>query len=239
MKPLSGPKGFSFPSHTLYADDILVFCKGDKKSLEALMNLFMHYGQASGQLLSLEKCKFYYGKLSAKRVADISYVLGFLAGQLPFNYLGVPLFQGKPKKSHLQPIVDRIKVKLAAWKGKLLSIMGRVQLLKSIIHGMLIYSFHVYAWPVSLLKSIDNWIRNFIWSGDIHVKKIVTVAWHKVCCPLIEGGLGIRSLRALNKAAMLKLSWEMVSSNKQWVVIIRARYFKNKVPVTDYAKSSI
>lgn len=77
---------------------------------------------------------------------------------------------------HLQPIADRIKSKLAGWKASLLSIMRRVQLVKSIIHSMLIYSFHVYAWPVSLVKQVDNWTRNFIWAGDINTKKIVTVA---------------------------------------------------------------
>jgi len=41
-------------------------------------------------------------------------------------------------------ITDRIKTKLSTWKGTSLSIMGRVQLVKSIIHGMLVYSFHVY-----------------------------------------------------------------------------------------------
>jgi len=43
-------------------------------------------------------------------------------------------------------IADRIKTKLATWKGFLLSIMGRVQLVKSIVHGMLVYldkKFHL------------------------------------------------------------------------------------------------
>lgn len=73
--------------------------------------------------------------------------------------------------------------------------MGRVQLVNSIINGMLLYSFKVYAWPVSLLKSIDKWIRKFVWSGDINTKKIVVVDWHRLCGPLKESGLGIRSIR--------------------------------------------
>lgn len=50
--------------------------------------------------------------------------LGFAQGQIPFTYLGVPIFKGKPKVAHLQPITDKIKTKLATWKGSLLSIMG-------------------------------------------------------------------------------------------------------------------
>lgn len=114
---------------------------------------------------------------------------------------------------HLQPIANRIKAKLATWKGSLLSITGRIQLVNSITHGMMLYSFHIYSWPVSLLKSIDRCVRNFIWSEKIHTKKVVTVAWHRICCSFKEGGLGLRSLRTTNDAAMLKLCWEFKSSN--------------------------
>lgn len=87
--------------------------------------------------MSLNKCKFYAGGISPCRVSELSLVLGFNSGSLPFSYLGIPLFKGKPRKRHLQSILDRIKLKLASWKGLLLTFMGRVQLIKSVIHGML------------------------------------------------------------------------------------------------------
>jgi hypothetical protein len=82
--------------------------------------------------------------------------LNFNVGQLPFNYLGVPIFKGKPKVSHLQPIADRIKLKLSAWKASLLSMVGRVQLVRSVIQSMMIYSISLYSWPVSLLKQVER-----------------------------------------------------------------------------------
>lgn len=50
--------------------------------------------------------------------------------------------------------------------------MGRVQLIKSIIHGMLVYSFHVYRWPIKVLKTLDRWIQKFIWTEYISIKKV-------------------------------------------------------------------
>lgn len=114
---------------------------------------------------------------------------------------------------------------MAAWKGSLLSIMGRVQLVRSIIHGMIAYSLHIYEWPSSLLKKLDRWIRNFIWSCDIHYRRIVTVAWEKVCSPLEVGGLGLRSLKSMNSGALLKLTWEVMSSDQDWAVLLRSRFF--------------
>jgi hypothetical protein len=74
----------------------------------------------------------------------------------------VPIFKGKPKVCHLQPVADKIKLKLSAWKASLLSIAGRVQLVKSVIQSMMIYSISVYSWPVSLIKEVEKNIRNFI-----------------------------------------------------------------------------
>jgi hypothetical protein len=82
---------------------------------------------------------------------------------------------------------------------------GRMQLIKSVIQGMVVHTILVYSWPSCLLKDLEWWIRNFLWSGDVNQKKLVIVAWHKVCTPFIEGGLGIRSLSKVNEAASLKL----------------------------------
>lgn len=156
----------------------------------------------------------FYADLSPRRSTVISNVLGFDAGSLPFTYLGVPLFKGRPKAIYLQPIANGIKTKLSTWKGLMVSIMGRVQLVNSVINNMLIYSFHIYSWPVpvSLLKNVDKWIRNFVWAGDINTKKMVTITWKKVCLPIEEGGLGLKSIQTINRAALLKLSWDFIHS---------------------------
>jgi len=114
-------------------------------------------------------------------------LIGFNTGQLPFNYLGVPIFKGKPKSIHFQPTTDKIKLKLGAWKASLLSIPGRVQLVKLVIQGMIIHSITVYAWPIALLRDLERCIKNFIWSGDTTQRKLVTVAWKKICRPYDEG----------------------------------------------------
>ena len=78
------------------------------------------------------------------------------------HYLGFPLVQGRVSRNVYNDVVDKVSKRLATWKGNILSIMGRVQLVKSIIHGMLVYSFHVYLWPRKLPKALDRWIKK-IW----------------------------------------------------------------------------
>lgn len=62
-KPMASPRGFQTPSHVMYANDIMVFCKGTQNNLRTLMS-FEEYGDISGQKLSLGKCTFYAGSVS-------------------------------------------------------------------------------------------------------------------------------------------------------------------------------
>ena len=71
-----------------------------------------------------------------------------------------------------------------------------------------------------------RWIRNFIWSGAVEIKKNVIVSWHIVSKPFEEGGLGLQSVYAINRATMLKLGWDMLSSNFPWGNLLQGRVNK-------------
>lgn len=129
---MSGARGMQLPSHVLYADDVMVFCKATQQNLAHLKILFNRYFEISGQMINSSKSTFYLGAASRRQTLIVD-VLVFSVGKLPCNYLGVPIFKGKPRRAHLMPIADKIKSKLSAWKAYLLSITGRVQLVRSVI----------------------------------------------------------------------------------------------------------
>lgn len=225
LTPMSYCCGVSLPTQILYADDVLIFCTGTKRNLRILLTIFNKYSAVSGQIINVAKSRFFMGAMTGSRTQMIASLLGFNVGTLPFTYLGCPIFRGKLRVSHFKTITDRIKTKLATWKGTSLSIMGRVQLVKSIIHGMLVYSFHVYMWPRRLLRSLNTWIKNFIWSGDVFTRKVCTVPWNTVCRPWLEGGLDIKLTQLINDAFMLKLAWNLFSTNSQWATLFKSRFF--------------
>lgn len=86
---------------------------------------------------------------------------------------------------------------------------------------------------------VGRWLCNFVWSDDIYTKKLVIVDWAKVCTLTSEGGLGLISIKAINKAAMLKLSWDLFHSTCQWVALLHARFIRNNAPVRYHISSSI
>jgi hypothetical protein len=159
---IKGTRNINVPSRSFYADDLMIFCKGNIAGLRVLKDLFNRYAMESGQVINNAKSTIFYGSITHRRLHIIVDLLNIKLGNLPFNYLGVPIFKGKPKASHLQSIADKVKLKLSAWKASLLSIAGRVQLVKSVVQSMLTYNITLYSWLVSLLKDLEKCIKNFI-----------------------------------------------------------------------------
>jgi len=52
-------------------------------------------------------------------------------------------------------------------------------------------------------------------------RKLMTIAWHKVCTPHCKGGLGIISHSQINEEIKLKLCWELIQSSHQWTIFPR------------------
>jgi len=213
--PMSYCRGSNFLKHVMYVDDIMIFCTGLKSNVRELLSIFHKYSEVSGQIGNNAKSRFLTGNMSVTRKNMISNLLGFNVGYVPFLYLDCPIFQGKLKVMHFRMVTDKIKNKLTTWKGNILSIMGMVQLVKSIIHRMLVYSFHVYFWPRRLLRLLDSWIKKFIWGGDVLTKKVCTISWSVMCHPWEEGGLNIKPTRLINEALILKLSWDLMAKDSQ------------------------
>ncbi|GAU40289.1 hypothetical protein TSUD_362690 [Trifolium subterraneum] len=136
LKLIKGTITNNVPSHILYADYVMLFCKGTTANFKVLTYFFARYAQISGQFVNPQKSTIFVGVMSHARVHHIAQSLGFSVGTLPFIYLGVPIFKGKPKSIHFAPLLDKIKLKLAKWKASLLSYVGRVQLLKSVIQKL-------------------------------------------------------------------------------------------------------
>jgi len=239
VKLITGARNIQIPSHCLYADDIMIYCRGNIDSLIALHHLFTRYANSAGQIISAIKSTIFVGGISQGRLHNIVDLLGFQMGSLPFTYIGVPIFKGRPKSIYLQPITDKIKAKLSAWKASLLFIAGRVQLVKSVIFSMLTHSMSIYSWHVSLLKDIEKWIKNFIWSWDTSKRKLVTIAWKKICKPYSKGGLGLRSLISLNEAFNLKLCFDLMQSNEDWAKIVKGRAIRGNCAIKYHIFSSI
>ena len=86
---MASPLGYITSSHILYADDIFVFCRANKKSLRNLNTLLETYGNFSGQYVNCSKSSFFTMDSFARLVAKIQCLFSCSHGCLTFNYLGM------------------------------------------------------------------------------------------------------------------------------------------------------
>nr|GEU63186.1 reverse transcriptase domain-containing protein [Tanacetum cinerariifolium] len=66
---------------------------------------------------------------------------------LPFSYLGSIVGDNMARQQAWGGIVDRVKKKLSKWKMKMLSIGGRLTLVKSVLGSLPIYNFSIFKVP--------------------------------------------------------------------------------------------
>ena len=116
------------------------------------------------------------------------------------------------------------------------SLAWRLAHINSVI---LSYTFMIYKWPSSLLKSKDRTIRNFLWSGNIDTKKMVNVAWSTCCLPKDYSGLGVKSLKLMNRALLKKLSWKFITNDSFVFSFSRTRYLSSLSKVHRYYIASL
>ncbi|KAM2653782.1 hypothetical protein EV2_025374 [Malus domestica] len=187
-----------------------VLSRGDKRGLRNLMAFMDEYGLNSGQYINKQKSRVYIGKAAFHRRSQIVSWLGVNLGDLPFIYLGVPHFRGRPKRVYFQSLADRVRQRMSQWQGLSLSMAGRVALIKSVVISMLSHGFSVYRWPSTVLVQVRNEARTFIWTGCADSRGFLTVSWKRCCAPLNESGLGVRNFASLNQAFLLKFFWEIL-----------------------------
>lgn len=168
IKPMEAKLGVAVPITLIYADDVMIFWKATRENILLLRDIFAQYGYSSGQFVSPSKSKVFFAQQVSGAFKHLFFnTLHFVEGTVPFIYLGVLIFFGRPKMAHLNSIADKILLKFDRWSGSLLSMAGRICLVNSVIVSSLTHSMMVYRWPRKLLKRVDRAMRNFVWNGDI------------------------------------------------------------------------
>ena len=126
--------------------------------------------------------------------------------------------------------MDKIKARLSAWKGKCLSLAGKVCLVKSVLTSIPLFYLSIFKAPLSVCKKISSIQRRFIWAWGADKKRISWVSWENVCKAKEEGGLGVKDIRMFNCALLAKWNWRMLSEEKgKWKEILVSKYYTGGV----------
>ncbi|GKV39902.1 hypothetical protein SLEP1_g47602 [Rubroshorea leprosula] len=160
-------------------------------------------------------------------IEKMSWVLCCKKGSFPFKYLGIPIGGRYGKIAFWKPLIDIFSKKLSKWKGRFLSLGGRITLINSVLDSLPVFWMSVYLIPKGTILLLDQIRRRFLWGGTEGGKKINWVKWEVVCKDKKKGGLGVKDLRKFNMAILGKWWGKLVSEEKGlWKKIIFEKYGK-------------
>ena len=145
--------------------------------------------------------------------------------QFPFSYLGMPIGVNPRRKVVWEPIIRKFEAKLNKWNQRNVSMAGRITLISSVLTALPLFYMSFFRAPSVVINRLTTIQRHFLWGGGVEGKKITWVAWDQVCAPRDKGGLGIKNIKAFNRALLIMWKWLMFQQPDQlWSRILTSKY---------------
>lgn len=137
---------------------MLMFGRGDNKSIELMMNTFRKFSNSIGLKVNSSKCKVYFGGLDKKEKDIIQKMTRFSDGTFSFRYPGVLLTSKKLVSHHYMSQVDNVVAKISHWSTKIISYAGRIQVIKIVTFAITSYWMRSFPIPKQVIHKQKHYV---------------------------------------------------------------------------------
>ncbi|XP_074347029.1 uncharacterized protein LOC141685850 [Apium graveolens] len=214
-------------NHLFFADDVLMFSHGSKLSVKHIMDSMALFSSWSGLIPSINKSSSYLCNCDSDFTTWFD-TLSIPRGNLPVKFLGVPLISSQLCVNDCMPLVEKITSRLQSWATILLSLAGRVMIIKSIVHAIEAFWCNHFLLPSAIHATIQSMLTRFLWKGNINNKGGAKVAWNVICLPREEGGLGLKNMAEWNKAQLIHHLIKVITRSKSlWATWVNSTVLKH------------
>ncbi|GJU03526.1 RNA-directed DNA polymerase, eukaryota, reverse transcriptase zinc-binding domain protein [Tanacetum coccineum] len=199
-------------SHMFYADDAMFVGEWSESNISMLVNVLDCFHRVSGLKINTSKSKIMVVHVDDGKVSRAANKLGCLVLKPSFLYLGSYVGGDMYRLQAWNDIVDRVRRRLSNWKLKMLSIGGRLTLVKSVLGSMPIFHMSMFKVPSGILRILESIRCHFFNGHDMSSKKGSWVQWNKVLAP-----------KDKNRGLMFKWVWRFLSQDSSlWSRVIKA-----------------
>jgi hypothetical protein len=110
------------------------------------------FEQISGLKINFHKSEIFCFGQAKEHEVYYSRLFGCKVGKYPFHYLGLPMNTKKLNNMDWQMIENRIEKRLSGWKGKMLSVGGRLVLINSVLSSLPMFMMSFFELPRGVLE---------------------------------------------------------------------------------------
>jgi hypothetical protein len=207
-----------------YADDTILFMDHDIEKAKNLKLILSAFEQLSGLKINFHKSELFCFGDAQNDASLYAEIFGCGQGQFPIMYLGIPIHYRRLTNAEWKIVEERLQLRLSSWKGKLLSLGGRLVLINAVLSNMVLYMISFFQIPKGVLKRLDYFRSRFFWQGDSEKKKYRLTKWSVVCRPKDHGGLGIQDLEIKNTSLLSKWIFRLLTEEGTWQSLLRRKY---------------
>ena len=190
----------------LYADDVTIFVK-DVSSLQRLEVLFDAFSKISGLKVNRDKTKLL--RLGIGSNQDIVPKVWKMVNEVKILGIYFSLDINIKEEMNYKEILSKIKKLLGWWKQRDLSILGKIQLLKTYALSKLTYVSSLIVVPKWVYKEIEKITFDFIWNGQDKVKRNTMFQNYD------NGGLRMTNFELFIKAQRVMWMKRLIYSDKE------------------------
>jgi len=148
-----------------FADDTMFMCEDSFSNVFTIKAILRVFELASGLKVNFYKSKITGLQVEKSNLELYARTLNCDVMQIPFIYLGMQV-GGNPRRTQFwEPVVEKVKTRLSAWKGKCLSFAGRLCLIKSVSTTIPLFYLSFYKASTSVCDKISVCIGGFFGRG--------------------------------------------------------------------------
>ena len=186
-----------------YADDTGLFLDGSQKSLKNALSLLDQFAKYSGLKPNIDKCRCIW--LGTKKHSQLKLCndIPLIWSDSPFTYLGLVFSVDLPDMISLnyEKKLKDIRTLTSSWSKRLLSPIGKITVVKTIMLSRLTHLFISIPNPdKNFIHELEKLFFNFIWNN-----KNDKISRNQLCHKYEDGGLKMVNISVFIKS--LKLSW--------------------------------
>lgn len=135
------PNGFQFLhryekirlTHLDFVDDLIIFCRADRCSLQFVKDILEYYEGLSGLKANIGKSSMFVAGVGQVDAMELSHFMDFSLGTLFVRYLGLPLLSSRLCASDCGPLIQKIIARIRSWSTRSLSYVECLQLVRSVL----------------------------------------------------------------------------------------------------------